>query len=130
MQDAMLEALKRRRGKGMELTIMMGGHPSEEDIEQNEKPSDDMAPEMKMQSPKGESPHVEVELEDPKRHALEVARGEEDDTEFSRDPEQGESDMDDEMISGMSDSDKQRALLGKPRSLMERAKQAALMRKK
>lgn len=127
MKDAMLEALKRRRGKGMELTIMLGQGPmSEEEMEQNSNKSDDMAPEMKMQSPEGEDPHVEVEMESPEMHEQEVQMGEEDNKEFKK----GDEDLDEEVLGQMSDYEKQRSMSAKPKSLMERARQAALMRKK
>lgn len=98
--DPMMEALKSRRGKGLELTIMIGPEGAEVKQEMEEKKSD-LAPKPKME--------VENEADD---------------------MDAGDDDMEGALMEGVSDYDKEEMMSGrKPKSLGDRVRMEAMKNK-
>lgn len=106
--DTMKEALKRRKGQSIDLTIVLGG-PEGDAATING--ISDLAPDQ------GGSPELKDEQE--MKPEGEIAP--------DKQPEEG---IDDEMISGLSDYDKKDMESRKPKSLMDRAMMDAMNRKK
>lgn len=107
--DAMLEALKRKRGKGLDLTIILG------DEAQEEQKDSDLAP-------KGEEISSEGEME-----AVEQVAGEQ--APEQTEEEKLEAEMLEELAQGES-LDPEEVQGRKPKSLSERARMAMAMKKK
>ncbi len=118
MHDPMKEALNRRRGKGVDMTILLSGLPegvqvNSAEIKNADDPTSDLAPKGDdMAEESQESPEVE------QHEQAEPEAGEEN---------HGEA-MDQEMTKDISDFDKNDLMNRKPRSLGDRVKQAAFGR--
>lgn len=108
--DPMQEALMRKKGKSLDLEILLGGKPIV--MGQGEmKQGNDLAPPREGEGEESqEMPEVEVKIN----------------------PEMGEEESEDDsaLMQGMSDYDKSSMMSRKPRGLGDRARMEALQRSK
>lgn len=127
--NPMKEALQRRRGKGLDLTIAVGSPSPKEEQEENP----DVLPTSKEEGD-GEMgaklSQLKELLMDPalKQQAMKMIM-EEGSEEEDQEESEGMGSVDDEMMSSMSDYDKKDLMQRKPKSLGEYARKAALERK-
>lgn len=116
---ALQDVIKSRRGKGLDITILLGGH-NEPDLDDEMKKDSDLAPSLKEESPGiGEDKDLPV-------------ADEETITDDDRDNDSSINSMNgDDFEDGISDYEKQQLMSPdhKPRSLGDRARQAFLMSK-
>jgi len=142
MNDMMKEALAKRKGKGLEISVAVGKPEEKTDMAPKAELSKEHGEEI-MEGEKEEMSNLEklaaLVKDNPEASALVAKMLEEQGEEMSEEksihgeseePEAEEEDSE-EMISGMSDYDKQDVMSReKPRSLMERAQKMALMKGK